>query len=115
MRHLLIGAAPVLAASSALAASQAPRPDQAAFRALYKELVETNTTLSAGSCTEAAAKMGARLKTAGYADSDITYFADPAHPKEGELVETNTTLSAGSCTEAAAKMGARLKTAGYAD
>ena len=27
------------------------RPDQVAFRALYKELVETNTTLSAGSCT----------------------------------------------------------------
>ena len=30
------------------------RPDQSAFLALYKELVETNTTLSAGSCTLAA-------------------------------------------------------------
>ena len=27
------------------------RPDQVAFRALYKELVETNTALSVGSCT----------------------------------------------------------------
>ena len=27
------------------------RPDQAAFRDIYKELVETNTSLSAGSCT----------------------------------------------------------------
>ncbi|MGQ7361731.1 hypothetical protein ACTGV6_10830, partial [Streptococcus suis] len=30
------------------------RPDQVKFRALYKELVETNTTLSAGDCTLAA-------------------------------------------------------------
>ena len=30
------------------------RPDQAAFRAIYKELVETNTTLSVGSCIQAA-------------------------------------------------------------
>jgi hypothetical protein len=26
-----------------------PRPDQTAFRSLYKELLETNTTLSSGS------------------------------------------------------------------
>ena len=34
--------------------AQALRPDQVQFRALYKQLVETNTTLSAGSCTLAA-------------------------------------------------------------
>lgn len=62
------------------------RPDQAAFRALYRELVETNTTLSAGSCTLAAQRMGARLKAAGYGDSDITYITPPDHPKEGGLV-----------------------------
>jgi len=76
----------LLAPGMACAQDQTLRPDQQAFRALYKELVETNTTLSVGSCTDAAAKMGARLKAAGYADSDITYFADPAHPKEGGLV-----------------------------
>lgn len=65
---------------------QTLRPDQAAFRSLYQELVETNTTLSVGSCTEAAAKMGARLKTAGFADADITYFSTPEHPKDGGLV-----------------------------
>jgi acetylornithine deacetylase/succinyl-diaminopimelate desuccinylase-like protein len=62
------------------------RPDQAAFRALYQELVETNTTLSAGSCTEAAAKMAARLRAAGYPDTDLHPFAVPDHPKEGGLV-----------------------------
>ena len=62
------------------------RPDQAAFRDLYRELVETNTTLSAGSCTLAAERMGARLKAAGFADSQLTLFAVPDHPKQGGLV-----------------------------
>jgi len=51
-----------LAALLALPASaQTVRPDQAAFRNIYKELVEANTTLSAGDCTVAAQKMAARL------------------------------------------------------
>lgn len=62
------------------------RPDQAAFRALYKELVETNTTISAGSCTLAAERMAARLKAAGYKDSEIRLFSVPEAPKEGGLV-----------------------------
>jgi acetylornithine deacetylase/succinyl-diaminopimelate desuccinylase-like protein len=62
------------------------RPDQAAFRGLYKELVETNTSLSVGSCTLAAERMAARLKAAGYKDSDIRLFGVPDHPKEGGLV-----------------------------
>ena len=62
------------------------RPDQAAFRAIYKELVETNTTLSVGSCTQAAAQLGARLKSAGFVDADLTYFALSEKPREGGLV-----------------------------
>jgi acetylornithine deacetylase/succinyl-diaminopimelate desuccinylase-like protein len=56
------------------------------FRDLYKELVETNTTLSSGSCTLAAARMQARLKAAGYPDDAFHPFAVPDHPKEGGLV-----------------------------
>ena len=71
-------------------AQQAPmtplRPDQATFLALFKELVETNTTLSAGSCTLAAERMAAHLKGAGYTDKDITLFSAPDHPKEGGVV-----------------------------
>src|SRR6187551_2872316 len=62
------------------------RPDQAAFRDLYRELVETNTTRSSGSCTLAAQRMAARLTAAGFSDSQLTLFADPEHPKEGGLV-----------------------------
>src|ERR1700736_5338641 len=59
---------------------------EAQFRELYKELVETNTTLSAGSCTLAAERMAARLRAAGFPDSDLHPFAAPDHPKEGGLV-----------------------------
>src|ERR1700690_3805510 len=62
------------------------RPDQVAFRALYKELVETNTTLSAGSCTLAAEKLAAPLKAAGFAGAGLALFPVPEHPKEGGLV-----------------------------
>jgi acetylornithine deacetylase/succinyl-diaminopimelate desuccinylase-like protein len=62
------------------------RPDQTAFLALYKELVETNTTLSAGSCTLAAERLAAHLKAAGFEDKDLTPFSVPDHPKEGGLV-----------------------------
>lgn len=75
-----------LLATKAVAAEMPISPDQAAFRALYEELVETNTTLSSGSCTLAAERMAARLSAAGMQDSQITLFADPNHPKEGGVV-----------------------------
>src|SRR6267154_284021 len=62
------------------------RPDQVEFRALYKELVETNTTLSSGSCTLLAERIAAHLKSAGFTERDLTPFSVPEHPKEGGLV-----------------------------
>ncbi len=83
MRTLILAA--VLAATPVAAAE---RPDQTAFKGLYKELVETNTAISNGSCTLAAERMAARLKGAGYADADIRLFSVPEHPREGGLVAT---------------------------
>ncbi|MBW8911970.1 MAG: peptidase M20, partial [Sphingomonas sp.] len=68
-----------------MASAQALRPDQQAFFELYKQLIETNTSLSAGSCTQAAAQIGERLKSAGFVDRDITLFSVPDHPKEGGI------------------------------
>jgi acetylornithine deacetylase/succinyl-diaminopimelate desuccinylase-like protein len=56
------------------------------FRETYKELVETNTTLSAGDCTLAATRMAARLRAAGYPESDLRLFVPDGHPKEGGLL-----------------------------
>jgi acetylornithine deacetylase/succinyl-diaminopimelate desuccinylase-like protein len=76
----------LLVAAMPASAADTLRPDQVAYRELFRELVETNTTLSAGNCTEAAGKMAARLRKAGMPEQDIHLFAVPEHPKEGGLV-----------------------------
>ncbi len=62
------------------------RPDQQQFFALYKELVETDTTVTNGSCTQAAAQVAARLQAAGFPDDQVTLFSVPEHPKDGGIV-----------------------------
>lgn len=81
-------AAATLVASLMAAAPAAAAPDKTepAFRELLTELVNTNTALSSGSCTRAAKQIGARLKAAGYADSQITIFSIPEKPEEGGIV-----------------------------
>ena len=77
MLALAIGATPVAAQD---------RPDQQAFRAIYQQLVETDTTLSRGSCTQAAGQIAERLQAAGYPAADLTRFSVPEHPRDGGLV-----------------------------
>lgn len=62
------------------------RPDQQAFFGLYKELVETDTSVTNGSCTQAAAQIAARMRAAGFADDQVIEFSVPEHPKDGGLV-----------------------------
>jgi acetylornithine deacetylase/succinyl-diaminopimelate desuccinylase-like protein len=81
---------PAVAADSAPANAPAAspatlRPDQQRFREIYQELVETNTMLGVGDCTLAAEKMAARLRAAGYPESDVQVIVEPNHPKEGSL------------------------------
>ncbi len=75
-------------ATSSRAQTPEPRPDQLVFRALYEELVETNTTLSVGSCTLAAERMAARLSAAGYPAEDVRILVPDDRPRDGNLVAT---------------------------
>ena len=68
------------------AAAQTLSPGQQRFRGLFKEMVETNTALSNGSCTALAEKIAGHLKDAGYTPDNIHVFADKDHPKEGGIV-----------------------------
>jgi acetylornithine deacetylase/succinyl-diaminopimelate desuccinylase-like protein len=88
MRALPFAAATACLAAAGFASGAQAAPDtgETQFRAIYKELVETNTTVSTGSCTLAAERMAAHLKAAGYPDSQITLFSTPDHPKDGGLV-----------------------------
>jgi acetylornithine deacetylase/succinyl-diaminopimelate desuccinylase-like protein len=56
------------------------------FRDLYEELVETNTTLSAGDCTLAAQRMAARLHAAGYSAESARVITPKDFPRQGNLV-----------------------------
>src|SRR6185437_4212473 len=76
----------VCAGAARGAPAAAASSGEAAFRGVYKELVETNTSLSAGSCTLAAERMAAHLKAAGFAGGDLHLFIPPGHPKDGGLV-----------------------------
>jgi acetylornithine deacetylase/succinyl-diaminopimelate desuccinylase-like protein len=86
IRELTAAAALTCAALSALPAGAQDFPGQAEFRGLYKELIEIDTTLSAGSCTRAAQAMAARLTAAGYPQGDIRILAPDDRPKDGNLI-----------------------------
>ncbi len=63
-------------------------PELATFRTLYKDMVETDTSITTGSCTLLADKIEAHLRGAGFGDSEIVRFAVPEAPKEGGIVVT---------------------------
>ena len=87
--RLKVAALAAITAVPTMAAAQtADRPDQIAFKSLYKELVETNTTHSVGDCTLAAQRMAARLKAAGFSDKDLNVFVPEGLPKDGGLIAT---------------------------
>jgi acetylornithine deacetylase/succinyl-diaminopimelate desuccinylase-like protein len=81
-------AALVLAGLPAQAQSRSgdAQAGEAGFRDIYKELIETNTTLSSGDCTLAAQRMAAHLAAAGMPEDSLEIFTAPGHPKEGGLV-----------------------------
>jgi acetylornithine deacetylase/succinyl-diaminopimelate desuccinylase-like protein len=96
MRFLLAASALSLAACATPPASNGnpagfsrdPGAHEADFRELYKELIETNTTLSVGDCTLASERMKARLLAAGYPESDLHILVNPGpnRPQDGNLV-----------------------------
>ena len=53
-------------------------------REIFQELIETNTTHSTGSTTDAAEAMAARLRAAGFPAADVQVIGP--HPKKGNLV-----------------------------
>jgi acetylornithine deacetylase/succinyl-diaminopimelate desuccinylase-like protein len=79
----VLGGLAALISGSSIAA---PTADEARFRALYKELVEINTTRSAGSCTRAAEAVRARLVAGGVAAADTQILAPPDRAKDGALI-----------------------------
>ncbi|MBA2647240.1 MAG: M20/M25/M40 family metallo-hydrolase [Pyrinomonadaceae bacterium] len=70
------------------AGGQAPAlaSHQQLLRDIYKELIEINTTDSAGDTTKAAEAMAARLRAAGFPAEDVRVLVPPGNAKKGNLV-----------------------------
>src|SRR3954453_7669678 len=80
-----LGVGILLAAGlTATALAQELTPKQQAFREIYRELVEINTTDSAGDSLRAAEAMAARLKTGGLLAGDVRVIS--SGPRKGNLV-----------------------------
>jgi len=62
-----------------------PAEDQELARAIFKELVEINTTHDHGS-TDAALAIQQHLLRAGFAQNDVVFIAPPEHPTKGNVV-----------------------------
>lgn len=75
----------ILAVSAGAHADTLPA-DLEVFRETYRELIEINTTLSAGDCTAASQAMAKRLTDAGLPASDVQVIVAPEFPKQGNLV-----------------------------
>lgn len=73
----------LVAAHPACAADPVP-PDVQAFRDIYKELVEINTTESVGDTVRAAEAMAARLRAGGLPADDVQVLS--SGPRKGNLV-----------------------------
>jgi acetylornithine deacetylase/succinyl-diaminopimelate desuccinylase-like protein len=86
---LAAACASVVRAQPVMSAPGAPTTltkEQAAARAIYKELVEINTVDSVGSVTKAAEAMAARFKAAGFPEADIHIVGPADKPNKQNLV-----------------------------
>jgi len=83
MHRTCLAAALALVSIAAPVTAQQTRTDSLA-RSLFKELIEINTGLSEGSTLAAAQAMAARLKAAGFPDSDVVVLENA--PRRGNLV-----------------------------
>jgi len=82
----LRAAASALAAAVLASAAGAQDKGEAAFRATFKEMVETDTSAMTGDCTALVQKVAARMRAAGFPAEDLHVFVPDGAPRAGNLV-----------------------------
>ena len=63
-----------------------PSAERAAFRAIYEEMVETDSSPTTGSCTKLVRVAQGRLQAAGYTDQDVELVIPEGKPEDGNIV-----------------------------
>lgn len=81
-------------ASVTCAAAEANEASRAAFRALYQQMIEIDSSQASGSCTKVVEAAKSRLKAAGYADDELKLVIPEGAPDDGNLVAIIKGLSA---------------------
>jgi len=84
MRAFILALA--ITAFGASAQAQELTPERAAFRAIYEDLVETDSSPTTGSCTRAAEAMLVHLRGAGFSEADAQVIVPEGKPDDGNLV-----------------------------
>ncbi|MCR6645957.1 MAG: M20/M25/M40 family metallo-hydrolase [Terricaulis sp.] len=84
--RILLAAAAFAALAAAPAFAQERSAEELAFREIYRELVEIDTSPSTGNCTRAAEAMAVRLRAAGFPESDLRVIVPEGRPDDGNLV-----------------------------
>jgi acetylornithine deacetylase/succinyl-diaminopimelate desuccinylase-like protein len=70
----------------ALAVAQQGDNGRAAFRAIYEEMVEIDSSPGTGSCTKVVRAVETRLKAAGFGADDYEVIIPPDRPDDGNIV-----------------------------
>jgi acetylornithine deacetylase/succinyl-diaminopimelate desuccinylase-like protein len=86
MKTLISALVVTLSAAPFLDASAATDPGLEAFRAIYKEMVEIDTSMSSGSCTKLVRVAETRLKAAGFRGEDVQVVIPEGKPDDGNIV-----------------------------
>lgn len=87
MRHfksVMLGA--IAALAGAHASAQPTDNGRAAFRAIYEEMVEIDSSPTTGSCTKVVRAAETRLKAAGFTAADYEVIIPPDRPDDGNIV-----------------------------
>ena len=82
MRAFLLSLAMTVGCAGA-AAAQTLSPERQAFRTIYEELVEIDSSPTTGSCTRAAEAMLVHLRAAGYSEADARVIVPDGAPEDG--------------------------------
>lgn len=82
---LLLGCAALIPTS---AVAQPGDNGRAAFRAIYKEMVEIDSSPTTGSCTRVVQAAETRLKAAGFSGADVQLIVPKDRPDDGNIVAT---------------------------
>jgi acetylornithine deacetylase/succinyl-diaminopimelate desuccinylase-like protein len=78
--------ATIVPMANAATTGNAADPGREAFRAIYKEMVEIDSSPTTGSCTKVVRAAETRLKAAGYSGDDMQVVIPEGKPDDGNIV-----------------------------